>query len=150
MPSLTSTAEKSLAVGAIVIAISGYGAEIAHTVVQNDTSESAKLAAKSSLNKRLLQLISDLFSDQASVRKVATSEVIQGWKSDTLLVKHLLKFAGSRQSNSNGIYNSVVVPNAVDIQPLLQYKDSIQQFLDKAKERGPKTKSLTVQVRARL
>ncbi|MDH3648269.1 MAG: hypothetical protein OEQ53_01215 [Saprospiraceae bacterium] len=152
MASLTSksTFERALAVDAILIAIPGHGASIARAMAENDTSESVKLSARSSLDKRLLQLISDLFSDQATIRKIAAQELLQGWHSDALLVKHLLEFAGSHPSNINGIYNTVVILNSIDRQTLLQYRDSILEFLSQAEALGPKTKSTSQQVRDRL
>lgn len=152
MTSLTSKSmvERSLAVDAVLIAIPGYGAAIARAVAENDTSESVKKSARSALNKKLFQLVSDLFSDEAPARKIAAQELLQGWHSDTLLVRQLLQFAGSHQSNSNGLYNTVVVLNSMDRQPLLQYREPILEFLRQAESQGPKTKSVAQQVRNRL
>ncbi len=90
MTSLTSkgTIERSHAVDAILTGIPGYGASNAHSVAENDTNKSVKLSAKSSLDKKSLQLITYLFSDQLNIRKPAAQELLQGWHSDTSLIKH--------------------------------------------------------------
>lgn len=152
MTSLTSQSpvERSLAVDAILIAIPGYGASLARAVAENDTNESVKLSARSSLNKKLYQLIGDLFSDQASIRTTAAQQLLQGWHSDTTLVDPLLDYALSHQSNSNGVYNTVVILNSIDNMLLLENSDAVRQFLRQAEATGPKTKSLAQQVRERL
>jgi len=152
MTSLTSESpvERSLAVDAIMIAIPGHGASLARAVAENDSSEAVKEAAKSSLNKRLMQLIGNLFSDQAEIRTRAAQDLLQGWSSEPQLVEHLLEYANNHDSNVNGIYNTVVIFNSMDRQPLLEYKEAVLGFLSSAEQIGPKTRQVAEQVRRRL
>jgi len=152
MTSLTSksTLERSIAVDAIVLAIPGYGASLARSVANNDTSTLVKQAAHISLNNRMEQLVRNLFSDQATERKNAAQELMKGWQSDPLLIDHLITFAKDNQSNENGIYNSIVILNAIDKPLLIRYKDSVNKFLSVAELNGPKTKEIANKVRESL
>ena len=56
------------------------------------------------------------------------------------LITRLLDYANDNLQNSNGIFNSVVILNAVDKKILTQNSDAVREFLIQAEKMGSKTK----------
>jgi len=84
-------------------------------------------------------LIRALFADNARVRIAAAQNLIEGWGNETSAVRALVDFATQNMDNSNGVYNTVVVLNEFSRATLEAHRQTVLEFLEAAKEIGPKT-----------
>ncbi len=152
MKSLTSPnpQERKLAVDAVLIAMPEHGPVLVRTVAQSDEDKTVQIAAKTSLEQRASALIRDLFSEEARVRIGAAQELIQGWGNEPSVVSALVEFATQNKTNSNGIYNTVVVLNDFSLRALDAHRKEVLRFLELAKATGSKTEAKATVLMKRL
>lgn len=152
MKSLTSPnpQERKLAVQAVLIALPDQGPLLARTVAQSDEDEAVQVAARSSLKQRADTLIRQLFADDAGTRVEAARELVQGWRSEGNAVGTLLDAAFQNRDNDNGIYNVAVVLAECAPAALAPHREGVQQFIDLAKSKGPRTAAKTAVLEKRL
>ncbi|UCF70218.1 MAG: hypothetical protein JSW49_08445 [candidate division WOR-3 bacterium] len=153
MTSLTSknTDERALAVFAVTYAVPVFNEFlVTRETERKDTGSYVEWSAKYALDIRLNQLIEDLYAPASRTRTASAEEIIQVWRSDTMLVPKLLNYAKEHMDNDNGIYNTVVVLNSIDPKSLTKYESSIKSFLDEARKVGPKTRSQIDRISSRL
>lgn len=85
------------------------------------------------------QLIEQLFAPTASARGAAYEELVGRFSTDTQLVPKLVAHAESHISNSNGVYNTLVLLSRLDHRQLGSDLASIRSFASKARANGAKT-----------
>jgi hypothetical protein len=152
MQSLTSdnANERKIAIDAILIAMPDQGPAIVRGVARYDDDESVQEKAEASINDRLSRLVEALFAAEAAVRQQAAQELIQGWRTVPELIPALIAYARNHPANENGVYNTVVVFNALGRGPLMAHRDEVMAFLDEAKAIGPRTRRLAEEVEGQL
>lgn len=97
--------------------------------------------AKTSLERRAIILIRNLFSDDPQVRKAAAQDLIQRWRNESNIVLMLVDFANQNMDNKNGVYNTVVVLSEFSDQALEVHKQKVLNFLKRARAIGSKTEA---------
>ncbi len=142
--------KKRVAIRGILIALPDEGPQIVAVVSESDPSKDIQKFAKSELDIQREQLIKRAFSDQKTVRIAATTELVRGWSRDQKLVPEIAKYAMQHLSHKSGVINTLVVMQNVDIHSLLENKDIVLSFIEKAIPNGPKTASHAEKVRKRL
>lgn len=152
MRSLTSNSsnEQKIAIQAILIALPEQGPSIVRGVALYEKNTEVQQVARVSLDQRQTSLIRGIFSDDANIRQNSTQDLIQGWQSDPKIVTNLIQYAEQNFSNENGVYNTVVVLNALNTSLLVSHREAVVNFLQRAKGIGPKTARIAEQVKARL
>jgi hypothetical protein len=152
MKSLTSPnpQERKLAVEAVLIALPEGGPALVRTMAQSDEDKTVQAAANSSLERRVGELVRQLFADDARVRIGAAQELVQNWRSEPNAVLSLVQFATQNSDNSNGVYNTVVVLNEFSPAALLAHQQEVRRFIEVAKATGSKTEIKTTALMKRL
>lgn len=141
-----------LAVEAVMVALPEDGPRLVAIVSKDSSRPEAKQTARSLLDHRRERLIQDCFSSEKPTRIQATTELVQGWRSDDQLIPALLAFASANKNNSSGIINTLVVLENVDKALLLANGEALKSFLNDSGIRsiGPQTQEHIGRVENRL
>ena len=152
MKSLTSPnpSERRLAVQAVLIALPEEGPTLARAIEQSDSDKSVQDGARSSIGQRIDSLMQQLFSDDASTRKSAAIQLVQGWRNDPSAANAILDFASSRSTNENGMYNTAVVLLDFSTAALTANRSHVNAFISVAKKIGPNTAARATSLQERL
>lgn len=147
-----SPQRQRLAIEAVLVALPEDGPRLVAIVSKDPSRPQTQETARSSLDDRRTRLIRDCFSNDKPTRIQATTELVQGWRSDEKLIPEILAAARANASNHSGIINTLVVLENVDQRLLLARAEEIKQFLDLDTIRsiGPQTQDHIRQVQARL
>lgn len=106
------------------------------------TKEQAKLALAGIATTRA-ELIKNIFSEDKTVRIQSANEIVTNWKSDLLLVSELIDYANANFDNVNGVFNSVIVLNSLNVSVLRASAGIIQDFVNRVDDTNRnKTKAL--------
>ncbi len=135
----TNSYKRKLAIKSILLALPEKGGEIVEEISASDPDETVKAFAKKSLidskTIKRTELIRDIFSSTKNIRISATELLMKDWRSDELLIPELLDFAmnrfGQEKENMNGIINTILVLNRMDIDVLKKNKVTVNQFIAK-------------------
>ncbi len=135
----TNSYKRKLAIKSILLALPEKGGEIVEEISASDPDETVKAFAKKSLidskTIKRTELIKDIFSSTKNIRISATESLMKDWRSDELLIPELLDFAmnrfGQEKENMNGILNTILVLNRMDIDILKKNKVIVNQFIAK-------------------
>ena len=135
----TNSYKRKLAIKSILLALPEKGGEIVEEISASDPDETVKAFAKKSLidskTIKRTELIRDIFSSTKNIRISATELLMKDWRSDELLIPELLDFAmnrfGQEKENMNGIINTILVLNRMDIDILKKNKVTVNQFIAK-------------------
>lgn len=139
-----------LAIEAVLVALPEDGPRLVSIVSQDRSRPEVRAAALSSLDQRRTRLIDEAFSGDKATRIRATTELVQGWRSDPLLVPRLIEVAAQKRSNASGVINALVILENVAQASLDPHRDAIQNFLNLVRANGPQTETHVRQVEARL
>ena len=152
MKSLTSKSpnERKLAVEAVLIALPEQGPTLVRAIAAGDESKEVQAVAVRSLEERYMPLIRDLFAGTRPVRERAAAELVATWRNDSSVVGALVMFAKLNGSNSDGIYNTMVVLSEFNLRALQMHKPQIEELRAVAESVGPKTAAKAAEVAKRL
>ena len=142
--------KKRVAIRGILIALPEEGPQIVAVVSESDPNAEIQKFAKSELDIQRGQLIKRAFSDEKTIRIEATTELIRGWSRDQKLVPEIVKFASQHLSHKSGVINTLVVLENVNINSLLESKEIVRGFIEKAIPNGPQTASHAEKVKKRI
>jgi hypothetical protein len=108
--------------------------------------------ALSSLNRKLVSLTEEMFSDQKQTRIIATTELVRKWKSNPQIVEASLRTAEQHLNHLSGTINTLVVLENVDMVILQEYQEEVDAYLREVESRGagPQTLEHIRLVRYRL
>lgn len=134
--------------------LSSKASEAALQTLAKEGKEDDKQLAQSALDElgnRRKQLVEQMFDGDKSKRIAATAQLIKEWSSDPKLIPLVLERANVEQSKGNqrqdsGVFNTIVLLQNTKPDLLIQYRDEIIAFLDKAKGNGPQTANLVSSV----
>ncbi len=146
----TDTHRRTLAIRAVLIALPDDGPDLVRVIEQGDNDANVKRYAADSLDERRSALVQQLFQLDASPLKVADGELVSGWRNDPKLVDALLTFARENMTNENGIYDSLVVLNALSLNTLGASREQLLAFTDQVQHIGPKIKAQADGLKAKL
>jgi hypothetical protein len=141
---------KRVAIRGILIALPEEGPQFVAAVSESDPSEEIQKFAKSELDTQRDQLIKRAFSEEKSSRIAATTELVRGWSRDQKLIPEVVDFAMQHLSHKSGVINALVVLQNVDFNSLIENKEIVLSFIEKAIPNGPQTASHAEKVRSRL
>jgi len=142
---------QKLAIQAVLIALPDDGPTLVKSLAETGTDQTVTKYANDSLNDRRTTLVTQLFDDHADVRISAATEMTGGgWRSDPKIVEVLLNYARANRANNNGIYNTMVVLNGMDLNAMKLLRDQIEQFSREVESNGDMTKKLSEKLRERL
>jgi hypothetical protein len=135
----TNSYKRKLAIKSILLALPEKGGEIVAEISASDPDETVKAFAKKSLidskTIKRTELIRNIFSSIKNIRISATELLMKEWTSDELLIPELLDFAmnrlGQEKENMNGIVNTILVLNRMDINNLNKNKVLVSKFINK-------------------
>jgi len=84
----------------------------------SDENSSLKERLRPPSDDTLRQLVTNLFSDQNDVRTEAGAEIVAKWSNDEKLVPILIATATQNPNNKNGVFNTLVMLDAVQVAAL--------------------------------
>lgn len=139
-----------LAIEAVLVALPRDGPRLVAIVSQDKSSPQIQAAALSSLDQRRSRLIQDCFSNDKPTRIRATTELLEGWQADQMLVPELLTATRQNISNSSGAINALVILENVSAGILVSHQDDVKSLLNSLRSAGPQTEAHVRQVESRL
>lgn len=150
------TIARNIAIEAILYAAPAPGKKIVERIKENSSGDANRVATDA-LNTKRLDLVSNLFSTQAQNRIIAANEITASWLSDDLIIEKLISRAENCVNNNsalpdceNGLYNTFVVLQNFSKSSLLNYKDRIQNLINKLPSSSAKTRDLGIELMKRI
>lgn len=105
-----------------------------------DSGTELQITPNKVVSETLDMLIEGLFASNASQRGASYQKLMSGYGSDPKLIASLLRYASSNKSNSNGIYNTLIVLSHIDYSKQKDANlDQIKSFAESVRANGEKT-----------
>jgi len=121
--------KRLLATKVITSVMPDEGPQLLNALIAADPDNSKQYQQQ--LDDKQLDLIKNLFSDNALTRTSSANDIMVNWYKTPSMAYKLTLYASSHMDNANGIYNSVAVLQNMHGSVLKVQKDSIQSFLQK-------------------
>lgn len=140
--------KQKLAAAVAPFALPSVGPKLLLAISEQDLGASGP--AKVSLDSARARLVTSVFAQDKATRVDATVRIIQGWSSDSELLRQLLEHAAQNTANLDGIVNTLVVLQNVDKRLLSQFSPEINALFSRAEGNGDVTRAQIQAVRARM
>jgi hypothetical protein len=142
---------RELAVKSLLVAAPDYGPVLVRAVSETSSTPKAAVSfAVSALDQRRDFLIRQLFSEEPQLRKDAYNQLVSSWSADESLVTRLVGYGTENISNSNGVFNAVVLLSHLQKDVILKQREAILSFAKLAEKNGAKTQERVSILRDRL
>lgn len=123
---------RSYATAIITSIMPDEGPQLLNIAINSDPENTKKY--QETLNNKQSVLISNLFSENVSIRTGSANEIMVSWYKITSVVPALISYASRHMDNANGIFNTVIVLQNMHGSVLKVNKEGIRQFLKSVME----------------